>query len=127
MSKIIKPEMSVVRFKEADVIVASGLTMTWSKFGDNTPQNGVVTFNGTDYTISDNTAISNLYKDMGVRQTAGIQSSDGSVKYSVNSILKNELTGNGVNSPLWNGTYVYDSTAIWNNGTTDIHGVFKRQ
>ena len=126
MSKMIRPEMSVVRFKEADVIVASGLTMTWSKFGDGVAQNGVVTFKGTDYKISDSTAISNLY-NAGVQRTAGIESINGSVKYSVNSILKNELSGDGVDSKAWNTTYVYDANAIWNNGQQDIRGVFKRQ
>ena len=124
---MIRPEMSVVRFKEADVIVASGLTMTWSNFGDGKAQNGVVTFNGTDYTISDSTVISNLYSDMGVRQTAGIEDRNGTVNKSINTVLNIELSGNGVSSKAWNTTYVYDANAIWNNGTQDIHGVFKRQ
>jgi len=127
MSKMIRPEMSVVRFNEADVIVASGLTMTWTKFGDGVAQNGVVNFNGTDYTISDKSAISNLFNDMGVKTTAGIQNSNGTVTSSANTVLKNELTGNGVNSPLWNTTYVYDPNTTWNNGNTDISGVFIRQ
>ena len=127
MSKMNTPEMSVVRFKEADVIVASAVAMTWSGFGDGTPKNGVVNFNGTDYTISDKTAINNLFNAMGVKTTAGIQNSNGNVTSSANTVLKNELSGNGVNSPLWNGTYVYDATAVWNNGSTDIRGVFYRQ
>jgi hypothetical protein len=127
MSKMIRPEMSVVRFKEADVIVASGLTMTWSNFGDGTAKNGVVTFNGTDYTISDTTAISNLYNDMGVKRTAGLENRDGTVDKSINTVLNLELSGDGVSSKAWNTTYVYDANAIWNNGSTDIRGVFKRQ
>ena len=124
---MIRPEMSVVRFKEADVIVASGLTMTWSNFGDGTAKNGVVTFNGTDYTISDTTAISNLYNDMGVKRTAGLENRDGTVDKSINTVLNLELSGDGVSSKAWNTTYVYDANAIWNNGSTDIRGVFKRQ
>ena len=127
MSKMIRPEMSVVRFKEADVIVASGLTMTWSNFGDGTAKNGVVTFNGKDYTISDTTAISNLYNDMGVKRTAGLENRDGTVDKSINTVLNLELSGDGVSSKAWNTTYVYDANAIWNNGSTDIRGVFMRQ
>ena len=48
MSKMRKPEMSVVRFSEDDIIVAStGLRL--NKYGDGTPHNAYITFNGQNY------------------------------------------------------------------------------
>ena len=130
MSEMKRPEMKVVRFKEADVIVASGSgapkTMSWTKFGDGNANNGVVKFNETDYIISSSDAITDLLSAMGVKRTAGIEHRNGSV-YSIDNILGNETKGTGVSSKNWNTTYYYDANATWNNGSQDIKGVFYRQ
>ncbi len=46
MSKMVMPEMNVVRFQESDVIVASSNVLYLSGFNDTTHYNGVMTFNG---------------------------------------------------------------------------------
>jgi len=51
MSKMRVPKMDVVRFKESDVIVASGAkTMTISNFGDGINLNGIYKFGSFRYT-----------------------------------------------------------------------------
>lgn len=53
MSTMKRPEMDVVRFKEADIIVASGNIATLSGFNDNEARNGIVSYGGTDYKRDD--------------------------------------------------------------------------
>ena len=128
--KKFNPEMKVVRFGNEDVIVTSGVatkTMAWSQFGDGTANNGIVNYNGVNYTIDSDTAITNLFTAMGVSKYTGIQQRNGVVNSSINTVLGNELKNNGVSSPGWNTTYLYDSDATWNNGSKDIKGVFYRQ
>lgn len=49
MSTMKRPEMEVVRFKEADIIVASGNIATLSGFSDTSPDNGTVRYGNTTY------------------------------------------------------------------------------
>lgn len=77
MSKMRTPEMSVVRFKEADVIVASG-TVGLSNFNDGNASNNTFSFNGQSYNFTDNdgfkafrSALSDYVGDAGLANAAG--------------------------------------------------------
>lgn len=80
MSKIIKPEMSVVRFKEADVIVASGTavpqTMSASGWGDGINRNFSVNYGGVDYDYTGATTLIDLLTQNG--QTQNVHTTSGS-------------------------------------------------
>lgn len=55
MSMMRTPEMDVIRFKEADVIVASGgatKSISFSNFNDDIANNSTISFNGKSYLIS---------------------------------------------------------------------------
>lgn len=125
MSKMTRPTMEVIRFKESDIVVASGAGFSNSKFGNGVAGDGVVTYNGTPYAMSSYDAVSSF---LGVLAGDGIRNagiSNGSTTQSLRGVLEVEASrGAGAG---WNGSYVYDSTATWNNGTTDLRGVFKKQ
>ena len=125
MSKWSKPEMKVIRFKEADVIVASGAVSTkdWSGFGDGIASNAVVKFNGISYTIDSQDVINQIISATG-RNNPGINNGESTM--SVKKLLGHELEGT-VSSKRWNGNYVYDPNATWNNGTKDLKGLFTKQ
>lgn len=53
MSTMKRPEMEVVRFKEADIIVASGNIARLSGFGNGGTDNGSVSFGGKNYFYQD--------------------------------------------------------------------------
>ena len=78
MSKMVRPEMSVVRFKEADVIVTSGAvpqSMTASGWGDGTNRNFSVNYGGVDYDYHNAETLMDLLTQNGqnnkVRTTSG--------------------------------------------------------
>ena len=116
------PEMRVVKFGSDDVIATSGATrsITLSNFGDGTASNGTINYNGVDYTSS-----SDFLNAYGATKNAGIN--NGTAEMSVNKLFEHENSGTGVRSQRWNGTYTYDANATWNNGTTDLKGVFTKQ
>ena len=126
MSKMKKPEMSVVRFKESDVIVASGTgakTVSFTKLGNKTAGDGIATYNGVDYVMSGSAV--DFLTAVGATTNAGIN--NGTKTISVNHLFSVESSGTGVSSKNWNGTYTYDANATWNNGTKDLKGVFTKQ
>ena len=51
MSKMVAPKMDVVRFRESDVIVASGV-LRFTNFSDTVRANGQVSYNGHTYDTS---------------------------------------------------------------------------
>ena len=118
MSKMVRPEMSVVRFKEADVIVASGAVtaMQWANFGDNVKANGVITYKGSDYTIDSIANVNNVITamgDMGVNEgtkvtTQTTVSDPSSLQYTLRWVLEKEVN-EGV-SPAWAGDFAYNTT-----------------
>ena len=124
-----RPEMVVVRFDENDVIVASGgfrsvPSITMSRFSGGTPKDGLVQYNGTNYSISSKDDVSTFLSALrsnGIKN-AGI--SNGKSTQSLRNTLGYEVTDGARN---WDGTYDYDPTAKWNNGDIDIFGVFIRQ
>ncbi len=133
MSQMNKPEMSVVRFAENDVIVASGnerrivpqsfdLTgCTGTVVGD-----GTVTYNNVVYTLDSTANVDSFIAAIGADgiRNAGIQS--GSKPGSLRHTLNYEVTTG--TQYYKDGTYVYDPSATWtnSNGTT-LKGVFIRQ
>ncbi len=133
MNQMRKPEMSVVRFTESDVIVASGnerrivpqsfdLTgCTGGVAGD-----GTVTYSNISYSLDSADSVNSFIAAIGgdgIRH-AGIQS--GSTPYSLKNTLNYEVSTGAKN--FLDGTYVYNSSATWtnSNGTT-LSGVFIRQ
>ncbi len=130
MSQMRKPEMEVIRFTESDIVVASNggrrvMTTSFSLTGVNKGGeigDGIANYNNTDYLINSESAVNTFISAMGV-SNAGI--SNGVKTQSLRSTLKAEtkqdIKGN------WDGYYVYDPDAIWNNGNRDLNGVFKLQ
>jgi hypothetical protein len=107
-----KPEVDVIRFSCSDVVAASSPTMTWSKFGDNTAKNGIVNYNGQTYTIDSADSITSLYTAMsGIGVTDSTRIDNNTSNEKMKAVLNLEAGGreNGVRSPLWNGTYIYEN------------------
>lgn len=115
------PEMRVVRFGSDDVIATSFATrsITLSNFGGKT-SDGTINYNGVDYSSS-----SDFLNAYGASKNAGIN--NGNTVMSVNKLFEREYSDTGVSSQRWNGTYTYDANATWNNGSTDLKGVFTKQ
>ena len=92
MSKMIKPEMSVVHFKEADVIVTSGVptTMSASGWADGTPGNLKVTYGDTDYEYANRSALTTALTNNG--QTANVHTTSGK-DYTISQIFGAEHNG----------------------------------
>ncbi len=107
-----KPEVDVIRFSCSDVVAASAPTMTWDQFGDNTVKNGIVIYNGQTYTIDSADSITSLYTAMsGIGVTDSTRIDNNTANEKMKAVLKIEAGGreNGVNSPRWNGTYIYEN------------------
>ena len=129
MKKMERPKIEVIRFNENDVIVASsGLrgapTITMSRFSGGTPKDGTVQYNGNSYSIASKDDVSTFLsalRNNGIRN-AGI--SNGASTQSLRNTLGYEVSDGARN---WDGTFVYDSSAKWNNGDVDLFGVFIRQ
>ena len=109
MSKMRVPKMDVVRFKESDVIVASGGLPNFIKvtgFNDNISGNGTVEYNGVIYNKSNYTDLIDFLAD----QT----DYDSYVKYQDMSQTINKLfrKSDGTNAGGYvDGTYVWDASA----------------
>ena len=106
-----KPEADVIRFSGSDVVAASAPTMTWSQFGDNTAKNGVVSYDGQTYIIDSADSITSLYSAMsGIGVTDSTKIDNNNSTERMKSVLNLEVVReDGVRSPLWNGTYIYEN------------------
>ncbi|PWJ70814.1 hypothetical protein B0O40_0663 [Ruminococcaceae bacterium R-25] len=108
-----KPEADIIRFSSSDVVAASSIanTMMWAGFGDGTPKNGTVSYDGQTYTIDSDASIDSLYNAMsalGVKSSTKID--DGAGEQRMKTILGLEVTKEeGVGSKRWNGTYIYEN------------------
>ena len=109
MSKMRVPKMDVVRFKENDVIVASGGLPNFMKitgFNDSTPGNGTIKYNGVTYNKSNYLDLINLLTDQ--------PDYDSYVKYQGMSetIFKLFKRSDGTSAAGYvDGTYVWDASA----------------
>ena len=117
MSRMSAPTMEVVRFKEADVIVASGgynrTSMQLKGFGTGTQGNGWLRFNSTEYSAANN--YSGFHNDFQERITdnydySGTQFLNNGVYRTIGDLINNENTNESVLAFSWDGTY------IWQNG-----------
>ncbi len=129
MSQMRKPVMEVIRFTESDIVVASNgarrMATSFSLTGVNKGGeigDGIANYNNTDYFLNSETAVNTFISAMGV-SNAGI--SNGKNTQSLRSTLKRETES--VMKGNWDGYYVYDPDAIWNNGNRNLNGVFKLQ
>ena len=123
MNKMKTPEMEVIRFKEADVIVASGdvHTMTLAGFqNDGVKRNGILTYNGIEYHINNggdsiNPAI-NAMRSIGVTENTLVYANDTS-SYGLWGLLRIEDGAHvsSIEAVNWDGTYSY------------VNGVFRKQ
>ena len=116
MNKMRTPKMDVIRFKENDVIVASGTaanTMTWSNFGDGIAQNGIVSYNGQSFTIrsaGDNASLYDALSSIGVKRSTEIDNKE--TTQIMYFILASEVKNTGVESTAWNGTYAWNGSSF---------------
>ncbi len=105
MSKMVTPEMDVVRFRESDVIVASGV-LRFTNFNDTVRANGQVSYNGHTYDTSKYPALVTDFlnalggKDYIVSTTTGIREGvDNLLSYEYNK--EESVTADG--DYIWNG------------------------
>ena len=104
MSKMIRPEMSVVRFKEADVIVASTGTMKASGWGDGIDGNLKITYDGNDYTYSNRNDLTTALTNN--NQTDTVHTSTGK-DYTFNNLFGGDHNNDNYTSVI-NG-FTWDS------------------
>ena len=109
MSKMSKPEMDVVRFKENDIIVASGVGATIPKlslfgFADDIPGNGYMIFNlnNKKYEYSDRNTLRTDLINAGYTDDIGIS--------NVSALFRADYKGKNDESYYFtNGDYVWDA------------------
>lgn len=118
MSKMNAPKMEVVRFKEADVIVASGAkTMSWTGFGDGNASNNKITFgNGTEFEFGGSAAadvLQTIYDNTGANSTTSIwnefRKNEPEKQYAALDGVVSNLVATDTSAGTWNYTYVYDA------------------
>ena len=133
MRKMNTPKMEVIRFKNEDVIVASGFRLSVAGFDDTTEKNGVFTLDGVRYGQGQNGAIvdkswdeflivlseNHLYNgDFGSGLGTGVQI-DGRHSTSIHGLYDADNGGNLVD---------FEDTALKVNGTYRWNGTdFIRQ
>jgi len=109
--------MDVVRFKESDVIVASGAkTMTISNFGDGNNSNGRFTFGSFSYTHND---VYNNFESFksGFNSYFGANIQDGNQIFidpgygfspALSLLIMIEAKNDPATNSIFNGTYSWD-------------------
>ena len=111
--KMAKPEMTVVRFNENDIIVASGDTLSLSKFGDGQAKNGVVNYKNQAFTLTDSSAVNAVLAVLNADGYPGSTLVDnGSYNTSVKSLFNIEanVSGDnerGVRNSNYSGNYLF--------------------
>ena len=111
--KMTTPEMNVVRFKENDIIVASGDTLRLSKLGDGQAKNGIVNYKNQTFTLTDQNAVYAVLAALNAEgHSIDTLVDNGSYNASVRSLFNIEanVSGNyesGVRNSGYNGTYLY--------------------
>lgn len=130
MRQMNKPEMEVIRFAENDIVVASSgrlvtPSISLTRFSGSIPKDGTVQYNGTSYNITSYDDVNSVLSALNNNGITNAGISNGKKTQSLKHTLRNEVDP-GVRGD-WNGTFVYDSTAMWNNGDIDLFGVFIRQ
>ena len=114
MTRMSAPGMEVVRFKEADVIVASGATMTLSGFADTTAKNGVIsTSTGFTYMNDGSMTRNALYSELSAIFGVTVDgytgmNRPGSTDSNIATVLNADDSGSTKN---YNGTYTWDNSA----------------
>lgn len=132
MSQMRKPEMEVIRFTESDIVVASNgsrrmqtASLNLTGFGQQGVKgDGIATLNGTSYsinTLNDVDTFTNALNNSDIFN-AGI--SNGTTTQTLRGTFRAEVNKGAEH---WDGYYLYDSDAIWNNGNKNLKGVFIRQ
>ena len=115
MSKMRTPEMEVVRFKEADVIVASGYSsMSVSGFQNKTPNDASFNVSGVaSYTNDGTQDISAFYSALSTHYEATINGSTtldrGDVAASFTTLFERDASGT---SRDFDGTYSWTGTGF---------------
>lgn len=113
MSKMRVPKMDVVRFKENDVIVASGAipSLTLSGFANITKNDGKMTYKGKKYNDSNyNDLITALTEDGYSDWIGGKYKGDSGfiITHPVSWLFINDSKGE-INTNAPNGTYIWNS------------------
>ena len=115
--KMTTPEMNVVRFKENDIIVASGDALRLSNFYDGQPNTGVVKYKNQTYTLTDSNAVDAVMTALNEAghksNTKLVRSENGSGRKFLE--IMNDEINTGEFQGSWDGNYLF------------IDGVFKRQ
>ena len=111
MSRLRTPEVEVIRFNEADVIVASGGTLTMTNFGDSNSANNVTTYKSDKYIYNDGQVgldgfINYIKGDVGYNGNIMFDPGDGNEQSLIGALTYKD----DVDGADYNGTY------RWYNG-----------
>lgn len=114
MSKLSTPEVKVIRFNEADVIVASGgKTMYVENLGDFNPSNGIFTFGNYSYTHGQiDNDYSSFKSDFNSYFNANIDKTD-SISFDGTSLERILYLEDNGDEQGWNEHH--NGTYIWRN------------
>ena len=109
MSKMRVPKMDVVRFKENDVIVASGAipSLTLFNFANTIKNDGKMTYKGTSYNSTNYNDLITALKVDGYPDWIGENGSSFSWFMSISGLFKQDKKGNDRGFP--DGTYIWNS------------------
>ena len=108
MSKMVTPYVDVVRFRESDVIVASGV-LRFTNFNDTVRANGQVSYNGHTYDTSKYpTRVNDFLNALGGKDY--IVSTTTGIREGVDNLLSYEY--NKEESVTADGDYYWDGS-VW--------------
>ena len=108
MGRMVKPEMEVVRFTEADIITASSDSFSLSNFGG-TLRDGTATYRDVTYYGMQSTTRDNDIFDFMKKIGNSTVISNGDVNSTMQSVVVGEYM-DGLSGD-WDGTYVYDASS----------------
>lgn len=114
------PEMEVVRFNEADIIVASGLqpgATIRMDMGGSAPKNAVVTYNNRSYSMAGYTNYSAYENDLagtiGTKPLSakmkGVSPAADDRNLTLSALLQEEFNGHIKSPGRWTQDFTYDS------------------
>lgn len=109
MSRMAIPTMDVVRFKEEDVIVASGhMTAQFSGLGDSTSRNAFLEFLNGEKVERNFNDLEHL-----VDESFKLDFNDGTETKSLSDLVKQDKNDDGSTHSSFNGTYKKDENGLW--------------
>lgn len=112
------PEMKVVHFNENDIIVASGDTLSLSKFGDGHSKNGVVNYKNQAFTLTDRSAVNTVLAALNADGYSGSTLVDnGTYNTSVTNLFNIEAN---VKLRIFASGWIISPEAMWSTAISRL-------